>query len=303
MTTPTMRPYRRSNGRRITPRLGYLGLLLPCVLLASAVTYGADTPTLPTHGLCAHRGAAGTYPENTIPALEAAVRLGAQMIEFDLALTRDGELVLMHDVTVNRTTNGTGRVLDLDLATLRQLDAGAWKHARFAGTRIPTFAEALAILPRNVWLNVDLKADARWGPRTADVGRRVAEMIVAAGRQHQTVLAARADTAAAALKAAPDILICSMDRKPDSADYVQDAIARRVAFIQLRDCATDPRFPTWIAALKSAGIIINYFYSNEPAEVARLLAAGVDFVLVDHLETVMAAQQTTRAAGRPAATK
>lgn len=61
------------------------------------------------------------------------------MIEFDLTLTRDGELVLMHDVTSNRTTISTGRLLDLDLATLRELDAGTGKHPRFAGTRIPTF--------------------------------------------------------------------------------------------------------------------------------------------------------------------
>jgi glycerophosphoryl diester phosphodiesterase len=302
MKAPTIKSYLRAHGRWIGLRFGYRGLL-SCILFASAAIYGAEKPPLPAQGLCAHRGAAGTYPENTIPALEAAVRLGAQMIEFDLALTRDGELVLMHDATVNRTTNGTGRVLDLDLATLRQLDAGAWKHARFTGTRIPTFTEALAVLPYNVWLNVDLKADARWGPHSADVGRRVAEMIVAAGRQHQTLLAARADIAAAALKAAPEILICSMDRKPDSADYVQDAITRRVAYIQLRDCATDPRFPTWIAALKSAGVKINYFYSNEPAEVARLLAAGVDFVLVDHLEAVIAAQPSGRATVRPAPNK
>lgn len=244
---------------------------------------------LPSQGLCAHRGVNATFPENTLPALIAAVRLGAPMIEFDLALTRDGELVLMHDTTVNRTTNGRGKVLDLDLAEIRKLDAGTWKDARFAGTRVPTFAEALAVLPRHVWLNIDLKADARWGPHTADIGRRVAEIILADGRQHQALLAARADTAAMARRTAPGILICNMDRKPDPAAYVADAIAQRADFIQLRDCATDPRFPTWITALKAAGVRTNYFYANDPLEVTRLFAAGVDFVLVDDLEKVTAA--------------
>jgi glycerophosphoryl diester phosphodiesterase len=269
----------------------------PAATLAAGVLLAASlplplsaSPALPLRGLCAHRGAAGTHPENTLPALQEAVRLGAPMIELDLALTRDGELVLMHDATVDRTTNGRGRVLDLDLPALKQLDAGAWKHPRFAGTRIPTFAEALAVLPRNIWLNLDLKADTRWGPHPADVGRRVAAIVAAANRQHQAILAARADAAAAARRAVPGILICSMDRKPDPADYVNDAIARRVDFIQLRGGAADPRFPGWLAALKSAGIRINYFYSNDPTEVARLFAAGVDFVLVDHLQTVMAAQ-------------
>lgn len=244
---------------------------------------------LPVQGLCAHRGVNATFPENTLPALIAAVRLGAPMIEFDLALTRDGELVLMHDTTVNRTTNGRGKVLDLDLAELRKLDAGSWKDARFAGTRVPTLAEALAVLPRHVWLNLDLKADARWGPHTADIGRRVAEIILADGRQHQALLAARADTAAMARRTAPGILICNMDRMPDPGAYVAAAIAQRADFIQLRDCAHDARFPAWLAALKAAGVRTNYFYANDPAEVKRLFAAGVDFVLVDDLERVGAA--------------
>lgn len=249
--------------------------------LTVVVGRAAEPVALPARGLCAHRGASTTHPENTLPALQEAVRLRVPMIEFDLALTRDGEFVLMHDATVNRTTNGRGRVLELDLAAIRRLDAGSWKHPRFAGTRVPTLAEALAGLPRDVWLNVDLKADSRWGPHTADVGRRVAEILVTAGRQHQSILAARADTAAAARQAVPGIRICSMDRKPNPADYVQDAIARRVEFIQLRDCARDARLPAWIAGLKAAGIRINYFYADDPVEAARLLAAGVDFVLAN----------------------
>jgi glycerophosphoryl diester phosphodiesterase len=252
------------------------------------VVPSALAATLPERGLCAHRGASGTHPENTLPALQEAVRLGAHMVELDLALTRDGEIVLMHDTTVNRTTNGKGRVLDFDLADLKQLDAGGWKHTRFAGTRVPTLAEALAVLPRSIWINLDTKADARFGTDPAAVVRRVVELVVATGREHQTFLAARADAAAIARRIAPGIQICSMDRKPDPTDYVNDAITRRVGFIQLRDCAQDARFPTWIAALKAAGIRINYFYTNEPAEVGRLLAAGVDFVLVDDLGAVMA---------------
>ncbi|WP_414663926.1 glycerophosphodiester phosphodiesterase [Horticoccus sp. 23ND18S-11] len=248
----------------------------------------ADAVTMPERGICAHRGASGTHPENTVPALEEAVRLGAQMVEIDLALTRDGEIVLMHDATVHRTTNGKGRVIEFDLAALKQLDAGAWKHPRFAGTRVPTLAEALAVLPRNVWINLDVKADARFGDRPADVVRRVAELVVATGRQHQTFLAARAEVAAIARATFPGIRICSMDRTKDPAEYVRDAVARRVDFIQLRDCAQDARLPAWIAALKTAGVRINYYYTDEPGEAARLLQAGVDFVLVNQVESVRA---------------
>ena len=72
-----------------------------------------------------------------------------------------------------------------------------------------------------------------------------------------------------------------MDRTRDPADYVRDAIARRVDFIQLRDCAADPRFPDWITALRGAGVRINYFPVRDGAEATRLFAAGVEFALVD----------------------
>lgn len=245
---------------------------------------GTTDPTLPAGGRCAHRGGGAVYPENTLPALREAVRLGVSMVEFDLALTRDGELVLMHDRTVDRTTNGHGRVSDFTLAQLRQLDAGAWKNPRFAGTRLPTFEEALAVLPRDIWLNIDLKADGRFGTRSADVMRRIATTLVSVRRTHQAVLAARAEDAGVLRAAAPGLLICSMDRQGNWADYVRDAIARRVDFIQLRDCAADPRLADWLRQLKAAGIRINYFFANDPAEVARLLGLGVDFVLVDDLE-------------------
>jgi glycerophosphoryl diester phosphodiesterase len=82
-----------------------------------------------------------------------------------------------------------------------------------------------------------------------------------------------------------------MDRKPDQANYVKDTVARRTEFIQLVSSNADQRLPAWIADLKAAGVRINYFYANDPDEVARLLAAGIDFVLVDHVEAVLPRQQ------------
>jgi glycerophosphoryl diester phosphodiesterase len=263
------------------------------VFLAVFVVPGAGSaaePALPTRGVCAHRGGGATHPENTLPALEAAVALGAHMVEFDIAITRDGALVLMHDATVNRTTDGKGKVLDFPLAELKRLDAGVKTGAQFAGTRVPTLEEALAVLPRNIWINIDFKADERFAGKSANAARRVAEMVAAAGRVEQSLFAARGGDVAAARAVAPKLRICNMDRKPDPADYVQAAIAQRADFIQLRDCAKDARLPEWISALKAAGVRINYFYTNEPADAARLLSLGVDFVLVDAVEAVLTKQ-------------
>jgi glycerophosphoryl diester phosphodiesterase len=265
-----------------------LVLMTGCVM---GVAIGAEPVLImPARGICAHRGGAATHPENTVPAYQEAVRLGAQMVELDIAVTRDGAIVVMHDPTVNRTTDGKGNVIDFTLAEIKRLDAGKWKHERFAGTRVPTLLEVLAVLPQNIWINIDFKADARFAGKSAEAARRVAEVIVADGRLHQTLFAAKVDDARAAQSVAPGLIVCSMDRNPDPAKYVQAAIAQRASFIQLRDCATDPRLPTWIAALKEAGIRINYFYTNDPVEATRLLAAGVDFVLADATEAVLSRQ-------------
>jgi glycerophosphoryl diester phosphodiesterase len=93
--------------------------------------------------VCGHRGYSLHYPENTLPAFEAANAAGATTIEIDVVLTADGEPIVLHDLSVDRTTDGHGFVADLGLAELRKLDAGVRVDPRFAGTRIPTLAEAL----------------------------------------------------------------------------------------------------------------------------------------------------------------
>lgn len=93
--------------------------------------------------ICAHRGQSYSAPENTLAAFRSAVQLGASVCETDLALTADGEFVLIHDATVDRTTNGRGLVANMALRELRDLDAGAWFGPQFAGERIPTLKESL----------------------------------------------------------------------------------------------------------------------------------------------------------------
>ncbi|MDB5097777.1 MAG: glycerophosphoryl diester phosphodiesterase [Cyanobacteria bacterium RYN_339] len=91
-----------------------------------------------------HRGAMGTAPENTMASFKQAVALGVEAVELDVHLSKDGRLVVIHDESVDRTTDGTGEVADLTLAELKALDAGSWFDAKFAGERIPTLEEVLA---------------------------------------------------------------------------------------------------------------------------------------------------------------
>ena len=102
-----------------------------------------------------HRGAAGLEPENTLPSFRTAVALGVQAVELDVHLCED-ELVVIHDPTLERTTNGTGEVSRTSFAALRALDAGA-------GAQVPTLAEVIEVLPEQVGLNIELKG-AGTGP-------------------------------------------------------------------------------------------------------------------------------------------
>lgn len=93
--------------------------------------------------VCGHRGYSLRYPENTLPALHAAKAWGATTVEIDVVLTADGEPIVLHDLSVDRTADGHGFAADLSLERIRSLDAGVGFDARFAGTKIPMLAEVL----------------------------------------------------------------------------------------------------------------------------------------------------------------
>ncbi|MDF1795873.1 MAG: glycerophosphodiester phosphodiesterase family protein [Coxiellaceae bacterium] len=110
----------------------------------------------------AHRGASALAPENTLAALRLAAELGATWVEFDVTLTADEEVVVIHDATVNRTTDGRGKVRNLTLSQLQKLDAGSWYAPNFSGERIPTLAQWLQLSAElNLSLNIECKCAAR----------------------------------------------------------------------------------------------------------------------------------------------
>jgi Glycerophosphoryl diester phosphodiesterase len=123
-----------------------------------------------------HRGIATAYPENTLISFEKAIEAGVDAIEFDVHMTMDGELVVTHDATVNRCSNGTGEVSSYTLNRLKALDFGKWKGPEFAGTRIPTLDETLDLIfsmRPGMYLLVELKDDREAATRkVVDVLRR-----------------------------------------------------------------------------------------------------------------------------------
>ena len=134
----------------------------------------SGTPLLSTQDflIIAHRGASSYAPENTIAAFDLALQLGARHLELDVHLTRDDYLVIIHDDTLGRTTNGTGPVASQTLAILQTLDAGAWFGEAFVGARIPTLAEVLTRYQGRAHLHIELKGHTAHLPQqTVDLVR------------------------------------------------------------------------------------------------------------------------------------
>ncbi len=142
---------------------------------------GIQLPSPHDFLIIAHRGASSYAPENTMAAFDLALQMEASHLELDVHLTRDDHLVVIHDATVDRTTNGTGPVADQTLTVLQTLDAGAWFGEAFAGARIPTLADVLTRYQGRAHLHIELKG------HTAHLPQRTVDLVRAHGMaQHVT---------------------------------------------------------------------------------------------------------------------
>ena len=225
--------------------------------------------------IIAHRGASGTCPENTLVAFARAAALGAHMVELDVQLTRDGAVVVMHDWTLERTTDGSGAVCDRTLAEIRGLDAGAWFGSAFRGTRVPTLAEVLAAVGLPV--NVELKPVGDDG-----LEARALAVVESAGALARVVFSSFDAGALERLRAcaAGATLAVLWDAGP-----VADAVgrARRVGARALH-LRKDRTTPDALAAAAAAGLPVRAWTVNERGEMDRLVAAGVEGIFTDFPE-------------------
>ena len=230
-------------------------------------------------GACAHRGDCRVAPENTLPAIRSAVEKGAHQIEFDVQMSKDGRLVIMHDGTLNRTTNGKGPVSAMTFDQLRGLDAGSWKDAKYAGTKIPTFREVVQAVPPTILLNCHLR-------RAPGLAAKVTRQIIEMGRLDQCFLACKTEQAVEAKAVCPDVKICNMSgQRGPASDYPDRTIKQRAEFIQL--IGWHDSMPPVCAKLREGGVTVNYFGTQDAALMRRLIESGVNYVLTDDLDLML----------------
>ena len=230
----------------------------------------------------AHRGASGHAPENTLAAFRRAVALGASFIETDLHLSRDAHFVAIHDDTVNRTTNGQGKVHDLTLVDLRRLDAGSWFGSEFSGERIPTLEEILEFSKKNdVVFYLELKPAGAWGGEHALIGA-----LRESGEIARTIVISFDAGIIAALRKIEPTLMTGL-----LFDGQTDQPLERAVEVGARQLAVrgDLVTPALIAEAHKRDLQIVCWTVNQPAHMRMLIEAGVDGIMSDYPDRLVAA--------------
>jgi len=225
----------------------------------------------------AHRGASGHAPENTMAAFERCIELGATAIETDVQMTSDGSLVLIHDESLARTAGSPKLVKDVTLEELQRLDAGSWFDPAFRGERVPTLRELLELVkPYSLLLNLELKNGVVPYPGLEEA---VVEEVRRFGMSDRVILSSFNHYSLVKCKRlAPEVRtgILYMEGLYEPWDYASRIGAEALHAYHYAV------LPEWVAQAAERGIAYHPFTVNEPAEMRRLLAAGVSGIITDY---------------------
>ena len=221
--------------------------------------------------IIAHRGASHLAPENTLASVELAWRLGADAVEVDVHLTRDGRIVAIHDPTTDRTAGICFEVAATHSSHLRRLDVGRHKHPQFTGERIPYLEEVLQTVPSGRQLFVEIKC----GPQILPP---LAETVAGSGKRSQIVMIGfDLGTMEVAKKMMPDVPACWLCDKRFLVSYgpslAEKAKAGGVDGLDVHWSGVTRRF---IRAVKTAGLRLYIWTVDDPAQAVRLQAMGAD---------------------------
>ncbi|ABS24073.1 glycerophosphodiester phosphodiesterase [Bacillus cytotoxicus] len=224
----------------------------------------------------AHRGAKGSHPENTMIAFKEAERIGADGIELDIHLSKDGELVVIHDETVDRTTNGVGLVSEQTVAELQSLDAGSHKHPSFHEAKIPTLREVLIWLSTTkLQLNIELKTDVIHYP---NIERKVVDLVREYHLSNKIIFSSfHHDSISLLAEIAPEIPRALLYDEP-MLDPVGEARKREATGLHPNFKLLTKEF---VQMAQKQGFIFRPYTINEEQDLQTMIDYGVDVIITD----------------------
>eukprot|EP01137_Pigoraptor_chileana_P024020 Opistho-2@91305 len=237
-----------------------------------------------------HRGNPSGAPENTMPGFIQAHKFGARGVETDLRLTKDGVIVLMHDETVDRTTNGTGYVSELTYEYISSLDAGSWYHPSFANTRVPTFLELLLYArDANLTIIMDLKNE------TIVYGKEIAALALPLSVQHLLTASCWSDIQALDIQEHLNVSVVQALRNNfQPASSVDDYFKKGYRSFSLAYFLT---LPALIRAAHERGMTVYGWTVDDKIVMKLLIWLGYDGLLSNNVPLLVEAWQEVQNEG------
>jgi len=239
----------------------------------------------------AHQGFSSRYPSCTFPAFQAAIELGVDLVEMDLHLSKDGEIVVIHDGVVDRTTNGKGAVADLTLAQLKALDAGSWFDKKFSGVTIPTLEEVIPLF-RSVETRMclEIKPTAEGG-RYEGIEKKLITMLQSHQMIERVVVTSFNGEVLREIKALEPRIPTSYD--PSEVEYAEYSPAQLCQLVLARhghilSCRYEVISDKLMRESRLVGVPVWAWTVNDPQEMRRLISLGVDAILSDHPDVLQA---------------
>ncbi len=242
---------------------------------------------------CAHRGASGHAPENTIAAVEKAIALGATMAEIDIQQTADDKFAVFHDDFLDRTTSGVGPLWQKTLAELQTLDAGSWFGPAYAGEPIPSLEEVLETTRGRLPLNIELKLHGH--------ERHLVDLVIRTLHDNNIEVHCPDSSPGSGLITCFDHQIAAEIKQADPALAVGVILGRQqdlagifaapVDVLSAEKSLVDEAF---MAAARSAAKKVHVWTVNDPEEMNRLIDLGVDAVITNYPDRFPGPQE-----GRP----
>lgn len=234
----------------------------------------------------AHRGASGYAPENTMEAFRLADKMGADGIELDVQLTKDGKVVVIHDETIDRVSNGKGRVSKYTLAELQKFSADNG-NKRFKGVKVPTLEEVLTFVQKGTMkVNIELKTGKYWYD---GIEEKVLEIVNKTGMQERVIYSSFNHS---------DIQkILQLNEEAETAYLYSDVIwkvtqyAKETRVQGLHPALYHVKMADFLKEYKESGLAVRVWTANKEADMKMLIDAGVDGVITNYPDVALAIRQ------------
>lgn len=246
--------------------------------------------------IIAHKGASGLAPENTLSSIKLALEMGVDMIELDVRNTKDEQIVVFHDETVDRTTDGTGLVHDFTLEELKQLDAGAWfGDAKYVGEKVPTLREVLDYIDGRCKVLLEIKHMDH--PHYDDFAVKLVDVVRAEKNGYDWVILQSYEDSY--LEAAHQYdehvqtkkLLIGEESTPLIAFYMETRLHLGRAKLEGRLSALNPEFTTLstrrIFRMHAHGFKVYTYPVNTREDMVKMMHMGVDGIITDHPEVML----------------